>query len=211
MTGWLIALALAGLVLAGLWRMARPGRAALQYLAASLLLALAGYAWQGSPGLPGSPRRAPKQAIAESDRELAYLRQQMFGQFTRAQSWLMIADSFERRGDTESAARVLSQGAKLNPRSADLWVGLGNALVRHGGGVINPAAELAFRRAAAIAPDHPGPRFFFGLALAQAGRLDEAEAMWRALLAAAPANAPWRGEVEERLTILQAIRQGSPG
>jgi cytochrome c-type biogenesis protein CcmH/NrfG len=42
--------------------------------------------------------------------------------------------------------------------------GLGNALVLHADGMMTPAAELAFQRAAKLAPDHPGPKFFYGLA-----------------------------------------------
>ena len=44
---------------------------------------------------------------------------------------------------------------------------------------MTPSAELAFRRAAQIAPEHPGPKFFFGIALAQGGKFDEAERIWR--------------------------------
>ncbi len=64
---------------------------------------------------------------------------------------------------------------------------------------MSPAAQFAFERAAAISPNHPGPPFFLGLGLAQSGKLDEAGAVWRALLARAPANAPWRADLEARL------------
>ena len=64
----------------------------------------------------------------------------------------------------------------------------GYALVVHGGNMMSPAAQLAFQRAAAIAPDHPGPRFFYGLALAQGGNYDEAERVWRELLPTIPAD-----------------------
>ena len=44
-----------------------------------------------------------------------------------------------------------------------LWVGLGNALADHAG-TMTPAAELAFARAAELAPGYPAPPFFLGLA-----------------------------------------------
>jgi cytochrome c-type biogenesis protein CcmH/NrfG len=88
-------------------------------------------------------------------------------------------------------------------------VGLGNALILHADGMMTPAAELAFQRAAKIAPDHPGPKFFYGLALAQGGKFDEAEAIWRDLLANAPADAEWRPMVEERLAMLRQARAAS--
>ncbi|RYD42391.1 MAG: cytochrome c biogenesis factor, partial [Sphingomonadales bacterium] len=85
----------------------------------------------------------------------------------------------------------------------DLWVGLGNALAAHGGGVMSPAAALAFDEAAKRDPSHPAPPFFAGLALAQGGDLKGAETVWSQLLARSPADAPWRADLEMRLTQLR--------
>ena len=48
----------------------------------------------------------------------------------------------------------------------------------------------------------PRLRFLLGLADARAGRNDAARTAWQALLADAPANAPWREVVEARLRAL---------
>ena len=53
--GWLFAIGLAALAWTLLWRSGRVPRAALEIVAAALLLALAGYAWQGNPGMAGKP------------------------------------------------------------------------------------------------------------------------------------------------------------
>lgn len=53
--GWVIAILLAVLTWIGLWRSGRCSIAALQIATAALLLALAGYAWQGNPGMAGRP------------------------------------------------------------------------------------------------------------------------------------------------------------
>ncbi|MET0180090.1 MAG: cytochrome C biosynthesis protein, partial [Novosphingobium sp.] len=63
----------------------------------------------------------------------------------------------------------------------------------------------AFQRAADIAPQHPGPPFFMGLALAQSGRLAEARAIWGELAGRAPAGAPWKADLEARLARLDAM------
>jgi hypothetical protein len=103
-----------------------------------------------------------------------------------------------------AAATVLGKAVKADPNDADLWVALGNTLVGHSDGLITPAAQFAFQKAAKISPEHPGPPFFMGLALAQSGKLVEARAIWAELLRRAPADAPigktsrpgWRDSID---------------
>ena len=209
--GWLAIILFAAIVFGALWRMGKFDRVALQLLASALLIALAGYAWQGRPGLAGKPVPPPgRQDLPDS--AFAETREGMLGRVDAAARWLTIADMYHRSGDTQSAAGVIRAGLRAHPNDPDLWVGLGNALVVHADGMMSPAAELAFQRAAKIAPDHPGPKFFYGLALAQGGKFDEAEALWRGLLAGAPADADWRPMVEQRLEMLaQAKAAGAAG
>jgi cytochrome c-type biogenesis protein CcmH len=205
MIGWLILLAIAGAALAAIGRFGRLDRNTLQLVAAALLIGLAGYAWQGSPGLSGAPKRAPEREEIAPD-AFSKMRKDMFGQFDTADRWLTIAEGYQRRGDSWSAAGLIRSGLREHPENATLWVGYGNALVVHAGGMVTPAAQLAFQRAAELAPNHPAPRFFLGLSLAQSGRLDEAERAWRELLAASPADAPWRPQIEQQLMFLQQAR-----
>ena len=53
--GWLFPLGFAMAVMLCLWRFGRCPRLALEIVGAVLLVALAGYAWQGSPDMPGNP------------------------------------------------------------------------------------------------------------------------------------------------------------
>jgi cytochrome c-type biogenesis protein CcmH/NrfG len=203
--GWLILLVLGLAAFAAVWRWGRLDRAGLQLLAAALLLAFAGYAWQGRPSLAGSPKPPPeRQQVPDS--AFAQMRQGMLGRFDTADRWLTIAEGFQRRGDTRGGAGLIRAALREHPDNAILWIGYGNALVIHAGGLITPAAQLAFERAEQLAPDHPAPRFFFGLALAQSGRLDEAERIWRALLATAPPDAGWRAGVEAQLEQIEQAR-----
>jgi len=203
--GWAIMFALALLTGAGLGLFLRRDRGALQFLAAALLLALAGYSWQGHPGREGAPKRPPARE-QRPDSEFAKSREAILGSFDHASYWLNLSEGFQRRGDTQSAAEVMQTAVRRSPRDPDLWVGLGNALVIHGGGLMSPAAQLAFSRAAQLAPDHPGPPFFYGLALAQGGNYDEAERIWRRLIAEAPPGAQYPRLVEERLRALEQAR-----
>jgi cytochrome c-type biogenesis protein CcmH/NrfG len=205
--GWFLILAMALIVFAALWRLGRMERGPLQFLGAALLLALAGYAWQGSPDSDGAPRAAERAAANLPPSAFAALRRDMFGGFDRADRWLTIAESMERRGKTAEAAGVIRSGLRANPRSATLWTGYANALVLHGDGVLGPAAELAYRRAGELAPQHPGPRLFFGAALAEAGRFAEAEAAWREAHALAPPSAPWREGLAQQLRLIEEARK----
>ncbi|MBV9749397.1 MAG: hypothetical protein JO157_11335 [Acetobacteraceae bacterium] len=187
----------------GLWWFVRPDRAAVQLVAAALLLALAGYAWQGHPDLAGRPKDAaqPQEAAPSG---FAQMHADVMGQFNRAAQWLTMAQSYQSTGDTRSGVEVIGSGIRSDPNDPILWTALGDALVQHAGGMMTPAAQLAFNRAAAIAPSNPWPRFFYGLSLAESGHGDQAEQVWRQLLASAPADAPWRADLEQRVQALEA-------
>ena len=57
--GWLFAAIFAALALLALWLSKRASRLALELAGALLLVGLAGYAWQGSPTMPGNPVSHP--------------------------------------------------------------------------------------------------------------------------------------------------------
>ena len=205
MMGWVVFLILAAALLALLWRFAGFRGALLQITTAAVLLAMAGYAWQGRPALEASPAAARgRQKLPET--AFAALRGEFFERFTSSSRWLIIADSYQRRGNTGAAVGIIRAGLRESPRDAARWTGLGNALVLHGGGVMNPAAELAYRRAGALAPDHPAPPFFYGLSLIQSGQIVEGEAVWRRILADAPADASWRPVIADRLALIDQLR-----
>lgn len=199
--GWLIVLGLVIVVGAMLWRWGKLPRSAFEPVAAALLLGLAGYALQGKPEVPGKPVQ-PRAEGAKFDEKQAETRAQMGQRFGSGPNWLVAADGAMRAGLPQAAVTYIKSGLKENPRDPDLWVGLGNALIVHNGGMVSPAATYAFQRAADIAPEHPGPPFFMGLALAQSGQFPQARAIWSELLARTPAEAPWRADLEARLAQL---------
>lgn len=53
--GWLSLAALSAATLLTLWKTGKLSRAALELTAAALSIAIAGYAWQGSPDMAGRP------------------------------------------------------------------------------------------------------------------------------------------------------------
>lgn len=204
MSGWIILALLFAAALFGLRLLGLRGPL-LQLGAAALLLGSAGYALQGSPGTAGSPRTAQ---ASEPPVPLTRLRHAFFGQFTGAESWLRISEALASRGNTRDAAGVLRTAVREHPGDPALWIGLGNALVDHSKG-LTPASEFAFRRAAELAPGHPAPPFFLGLALARSGDREGALKLWQGVLADAPADASWKPMVEEAVAVLEPPKKAT--
>nr|WP_087575809.1 cytochrome C biosynthesis protein [Sphingomonas sp. CDS-1] len=196
MMGWVIAAGLAILALGALIVVGRLPRQAYEIAAAAVLLGLAGYAWQGRPGLAGSPRQSAENAGAAFDEKLAEQRRGLAERYGKAGQWLMLSDGLGRQGKTKEAANVLLSGLRETPDDPNLWLGFGNALVAHAGGVLSPAADFSYRRAMAIDPEGPAPRYFYGLALARAGQLKEARSLWAPLAASAPEGSEVKKELE---------------
>jgi cytochrome c-type biogenesis protein CcmH/NrfG len=198
MSGWAALLLLIGFSLALLW-LVRVRGAMLQLAAAALLFGAAGYAILGSPELPSSNRSAEQR---RPPIPLTKLRHAFYGNFGPTEHWLIMSESLASRGRTQEAAGILQSAVREHPGDPSLWVGLGNALADHAN-TLTPASELAFRRAAELAPGHPAPRFFYGLALARSGDSKDAIAIWRQVVAEAPADASWRPFVEDAIAALE--------
>ncbi len=203
--GWGILLGLSLIGFALLWRFAKMPRTALELTGAALLLGVAGYAWQGAPTQPGTSVES-REAQSKLDPALVASRQNMMGQFGNEAQWMDYADTMTRMGATQMAVLAMRSGIRDNPKSPNLWVGLGNALVAHGDGFVSPSARFAFDRAAQLSPKHPGPPFFLGVALAGQGEREEAARIWQDLLVKAPKDAPYRADLERRLAAIGGAR-----
>jgi cytochrome c-type biogenesis protein CcmH len=199
--GWGIMIGLVLVAIGLLWRSGGLTRSALELAAAALLIGIAGYAWQGSPDEPGTSV-ASREAAGMLDPATVASRKNMMGQFGNEGAWLDFADTMTRMGQTQGAVLAMRSGIRDDRNNVNLWIGLGNALVAHGGGIVSPAARFAFDHAARLSPKHPGPPFFLGVALAAQGQTDEAVRLWTELLARSPKDAPWRADLEARLAAI---------
>jgi len=195
--GWAILLML-GVASFGLLLVLRVRGGLLTAGAAALFLGATGYALQGSPSLPAAPASA---GGGHDVFPLTDARHAFFEHFAPAEPWLRMSEALARDGNSEDSVGILQNAVKRYPGDPQLWIGLGNALVDHARGM-TPPAELAYRRAAEMAPGHPAPLFFYGLAMARSGDRQDALMIWREILATAPKDAEWRPLVEQGVAAL---------
>lgn len=189
----------------------RLPRRAWTTVAAALALGLAGYAWQGHPELPGAPGVA-RTTDPELGSALIESRKAMVKEEARSPNPNVItADAYARHGRYDTAASFLTGAVEDNPRDAEAWLALGNALVEHAGGALTPPALLAYRRAQEADPKSAGPGYFLGLAMIRGGRMEEASQVWRATLASAAPDAAGRAQLEVLLQRLNAALAAHAG
>jgi cytochrome c-type biogenesis protein CcmH len=75
-------------------------------------------------------------------------------------------------------------------------------------GIVTDDAKSAFEKALTFDATLLKPRFWLAMAAEQDGRFAEAAESWRGMLKEAPADAPWRPVVEQRLRIAEAHQSG---
>lgn len=207
---WLPILGLAALSFVAAAVLLRLPKAGYTLLGAALLFGLAGYALQGSPGAPAAPGKAA--ADAEQTGELLIrARREFFDPVIMPSRFLITSDAYARRGDHLRAAAFAESAVAENPGDIEAWTALGNALSEHAGGQLSPAALYAYGQAARRAPMSPAPSYFLGLAMLRSGQPERTRAIWAELLAAAPAEAPWRPVLAERLARLDALMLETAG
>lgn len=197
-------------IVTGLVLLGRLPRGLWGLVGAALLFGLAGYAWQGRPGLRGEPRNAAS-TTPRFDEDLAKLRNSFGGAYGPTGQWLTLSDGLARQGKTKEAANVLGAALKSAPDDATLWVGMGNALLTHGDGLLSPAADYSYRQAMRVAPQASAGPFFYGLALASSGQFMAARKVWADLLARMPEKAPLHAQLRQDIGRLDALIERQAG
>ena len=182
------------------WRRA----AAVLALAGLPLVAVGVYAPLGSPRLQDFPlaqrERGSGSGMAQSLENLVVqVEQHLEKNPTDGRGWHVIAPVLERLGRFDDAVRAYRNSLTYNGESAERRSDLGEAISAAAGGVVTAEAKSEFERARALSADDPKANYFLGLAAEQDGRKDDAANIWRALLAKAPADAPWRPLVQTSL------------
>jgi cytochrome c-type biogenesis protein CcmH len=192
------------------WR-ARPGAA----LAAAVLVpaaALALYLALGQPGLSGQPRAGRDQAAPASDPQgaeiaglVAQLERRMEEHPQDPVGWRLLGHAQGGLGRWPESARSYARAVAAGGGDAETLAAWAEALIFAAGGTVSPPAEEVLRRALAADPHEPRARYYQGLARLQAGDMPGALALWRALAAEAPQDAPWAAFLKERIRLAEAM------
>lgn len=170
--------------------------------------AVAFYLAIGSPQLGDFPLASRTRAVDVNqplDNLVAQVEAHLEKNPTDGRGWSVLAPVLMRLGRYDDAIRALRNSIAYNGDSSERRSDLGEALMGSAGGVVTAEAKAEFERAMALNADEPKAGYFLGLAAEQDGRSTDAAAIWRAMLAKAPADAPWRPLVQAAL-----VRVGGP-
>jgi cytochrome c-type biogenesis protein CcmH len=177
-----------------------------QALIASLVtipaIAVTFYLARGSPDLSGVPyaeRMANAEANGDIDALILKVERHLARNPQDAAGWRVLAPAYRARGRYDDAASAYGRALANGKPDADLLADFGEASVMAAQGVVTKAAADAFAAALKLQAKHVKARYFHALALFQDGSRESALAEWRDMLAEAPADAPWRAFVENRL------------
>jgi cytochrome c-type biogenesis protein CcmH len=166
------------------------------------IVAIGFYYPLGSPRLGDFPLaqrpRAP-DAMQPLDNLVAQVEEHLEKNPTDGRGWSVLAPVLARLGRFDDAIRAFRNSITYNGESPQRRADLGEALVAAAGGVVTAEAKAEFERSIALDADEVKASYYLGLAAEQDGHAAEAASIWRAMLARAPADAPWRPLVRDAL------------
>jgi cytochrome c-type biogenesis protein CcmH len=166
-------------------------------------MAVAVYLQLGSPRLADlSPaQRAGAPEITQPlDNLVAQVETHLKKNPTDGRGWNVLAPVLARLGRLDEAIEAYRNAITYGGDSAERRAALGEAMTSAAGGIVTPEARAEFERALALNADEAKASYFLGLSAEQGGRADEAASIWRAMLANAPVDAPWRPLVQAALS-----------
>ncbi|HUO93848.1 MAG TPA: tetratricopeptide repeat protein [Rhizomicrobium sp.] len=197
-----------------LWRSNRPGRAVLTGSLALFMIAIAAgaYILVGHPDLAARSVESPDAKEKDARALVTTLAWRMRQNPGDPRGWYVLGRGYLYLGDAQDAAAAFKRAIPLTPPEARpaMLSTYGEALMLAAQGMVTPDAEAAFRAALADDPKNFEARYYLGEAYAQRRDAPHALALWRALLADSPPDAPWRRKVADRIALLSALTEPPP-
>jgi cytochrome c-type biogenesis protein CcmH len=181
--------------------------------AAIPLMSLALYIYAGSPALPARPlaeRLSGDPDTAPTTDLIAKVEARLRDKPDDGEGWAVIAPIYLAQGRAVDAAQAFGRAMALVGEKPERLAGLAKANILANNGIVNDPARKAYERLLVLDPGRTEAKFWLAIADEQSGKVAIAAAAYRALLVDAPADAPWRKPVEERLAALEAPRTEPP-
>ena len=166
------------------------------------LLTLALYLTHGSPGLPSFPVAGRGQVPLEQAQIgdlVAKVEARLREHPEDGDGWDVIAPVYYKLERFRDAANAYARAARLKGETVRRLAGLAESAVLAADGIVTEEARAAYEKILKLEPGRAEPRFWLALAKEQDGKLADALADYKGLLAEAPADAPWRAAVESRI------------
>lgn len=136
---------------------------------------------------------------AETEQLIARLQQRLETEPQRVDGWLLLAHSLLAVNRSAEAVEAVSRAIGLDPDNPEAYALRGEAQTQAAEGSVTPAAQRDFHAALSRDPQHPGARYYLGLARLQEGDVRGAYDDWYGLAAEAPSDAGWLDLVQRRL------------
>jgi cytochrome c-type biogenesis protein CcmH len=177
------------------------------------LLSLGLYLTYGSPRLPDQPLAARLDDPVNErniDALVARVEARLRAHPEEGEGWSAIAPVYLRAGRYGDAAEAYARAVKLLGPSPKLLSGQGQALVLANNGLVTKEAREVLEDALKRDGTLLEPRILIAIAKEQDGQFKEAVEDWRALLATAKQDEPWRAMAEKRLQAAEAHLAGGP-
>ena len=177
------------------------------------LLSLGLYLTYGSPRLPDQPLAARlDDPVNEQniDALVARVEARLRAHPEEGEGWSAIAPVYLRAGRYSDAAEAYASAVRLLGPSPKLLSGQGQALVLANNGLVTKEAREILEEALTRDGTLLEPRILIAIAKEQDGQFKEAVEDWRALLATANEEEPWRAMAEKRLQAAEAHLAGGP-
>ncbi len=167
--------------------------------AAAIALGAGGYAvYQRNLAPTATTSAAPTQA--EIGSSIASLEAKLKDNPNDAEGWRMLGWSLFETGKFAESAGAYKRATQLDPKKAEYFSSLGEALVLAGKGDVPPDAKAAFDTAIALDAKDPRARYFLAVAKDISGDHKGAIDDWFALLNETPSGAPWEADVRRIIT-----------
>ncbi|QDO97746.1 c-type cytochrome biogenesis protein CcmI [Ferrovibrio terrae] len=139
------------------------------------------------------------QIRAETERMIAQLRERLAAEPNRADGWLLLGRSLLAIDRADEAVPALDRVIALQPDDAEAYALRAEAQTLAADGSVTAPAQRDFRAVLERDPQHPGARYYLGLARLQEGDTRGAYDDWYGLAAESPADALWLDVVQARL------------